>query len=143
MSDPLPLQMHLPWHAGVLQLLQECSQTLPEGRELLLEVACTLAQDEWPAVSRPCQRWLSRRADSSLTHSDAEVLTSDTALKLAQRLMGGLSKALHQGEEVGMLHARRLTTALQVLAAHACRLLLTPAEGADLCLEHAWSLVPL
>ena len=105
--------------AGAVQLLQACSDTLPGSRELLLEIVCTLAQDPWPAVACPCQQWLSQHHQSGVQSVTTpapgnSVFTSGAALALAERLLGNMRRVLQQGEDLGMLHARRLTTALQV-----------------------------
>ena len=52
-----------------MTLLEQCAESLACCRPLLLELLCTLAQDAWPAVSRPCQQWL---ADAQ-TASGAQV----------------------------------------------------------------------
>ena len=120
---------------GAVQLLQECSQTLPGSRELLLDLICTLAQDEWQSVSSPCLQWLhGRPLDADLVHG--AVLTSGTALQLAQRLLGDVSTALHRGEVQGTLHCRRLMTALQVqLPSQPCcqHAMCQPCDGRHSC----------
>lgn len=45
-------------HAGVIQLLEQCSLALAGSSQPLLEIILTLAQDEWWQVSQLCTQWL-------------------------------------------------------------------------------------
>ena len=113
--------------AGVVRLLQECAMTLAASQKLLLSILFTLAQDDWPEVAQPCMAYLRSSPEASTSESEQagkssktyrhpgpQVLGSEVASGLCMELFSGLAPSLQQGEQQGALHARRLTTALQV-----------------------------
>jgi hypothetical protein len=77
--------------------------------EMLLGIVLALAPDEWAQVSGPCQALL---GGSSATHqapSQRRLITG-----LLSRLMAGLVDAAQGSEDAFILHAKRLSTAIQV-----------------------------
>ena len=114
-------------NAGVVRLLQECAVTLAASQTLLLNILFTLAQDNWPEVAQPCMAYLRSSPKASTSgsaeaaeqsgphrHPAPQVLGSKVVSHLCMELVVGLGPSLQQGEQQGALHARRLTTALQV-----------------------------
>ena len=105
----------------MIELLKRCKDTLAASSEMLLEILYTLAQDEWPQVAAPCLTFLSLSlaSTSSRDAQSAAVggLSNDAAAAVITRLFKGLLGSLQASEEAGVLHARRLTTALQVCCA--------------------------
>ena len=101
-------------------------------RKLLLQLLCTLAQDDWAAVSQPCQCWLaSTRSASSRAGEGLAEAAREMAGETAQSLLG----ACRQGEEAGIVHARRLLTALQV---RRCTGWLRMHSSACMGARHVW-----
>jgi hypothetical protein len=104
-----------------MDLLDNCSGTLQNSTENLLEAVFTLAQDEWPQVATPCREWLSKKATlpdqapgRGPLREGMPGTPEGTVVGIASRLTASLEEALQRGEREGTLHARRLSTALQV-----------------------------
>ena len=110
-AQPLQERCILPaCDAGVCEVLTQCRVTLAPCSEMLLGIVLALAADQWAQVAQPCREFL------------ASPGTSQTSLMtgLISKLTLGLADAAHGSEDAFLLHARRLSTAIQVssLALH-------------------------
>ena len=104
-------QYHL-CHAGVCEVLSHCSVTLAPASEILLGIVLALAADEWPQVAEPCRAFLGRGWAGS---ADAGRPSQRHLLAgLISKLVLGLADAAKGNQDALILHARRLSTALQV-----------------------------
>ena len=86
-------------------MLCHCQLTLAPCSEMLLGIVLALAADSWAQVARPCRALLAK----SHTVSQTDLVTG-----LISKLTLGLADAAHGSEDAFVLHARRLSTAIQV-----------------------------
>ena len=98
------------WNAGVCKVLAQCSNAMAPCSEVLLGVVLALASDEWAQVSGPCRAFLRGSSAMHQAPSQRRLVTG-----LLSKLMTGLADAARGSEESFILHARRLSTAIQVI----------------------------
>ena len=99
-------------HAGVCEVMSHCAVTLAPASEMLLGIVLALAADEWPQVAEPCRAFLGRGWAGS---TDADGPSQRHLLAgLISKLIPGLADAAKGNQDALILHARRLSTALQV-----------------------------
>ena len=91
--------------AGVCAVLTQCQLTLAPCSEMLLGIVLALAADQWAQVAQPCRALLAGSSAASQTQ---------LATELISKLALGLADAAHGSEDALILHARRLSTAIQV-----------------------------
>lgn len=133
LSDCSPCIFSVP---GVCTLLSSCEEVLRRSQNELLQIIFSLAQDEWPSVSEPCWKFLGEISSlpKTLPHkrsSDWEatnghngisekaterisVIDKNVIMEIFTELLDKLEISLEKGEQHGALHAKKLTTALQV-----------------------------
>ena len=102
-------------HAGVCEVMSHCALTLAPASEMLLGIVLALAADEWPQVAEPSRAFLGRGWAGSTDaegHSQGHLLAG-----LISKLVLGLADAAKGNQDALILHARRLSTALQVPSA--------------------------
>ena len=97
------------WNAGVCEVLTQCSNAMAPCSEMLLGIVLALASDEWAQVSGPCRAFLGGSSAMHQAPSQRRLVTG-----LISKLMAGLADAARGSEEAFILHARRLSTAIQV-----------------------------
>jgi hypothetical protein len=97
------------WNAGVCEVLTQCSNAMAPCSEMLLGFVLALASDEWAQVSGPCRAFLRGSSAMYQAPSQRRLVTG-----LISKLMLGLADAARGSEESLILHARRLSTAIQV-----------------------------
>ncbi|CAL5218647.1 g350 [Coccomyxa viridis] len=111
---------------GVCEVLTQCQLTLAPCSEMLLGIVLALAADQWAQVAQPCRAFLGGNPAASQTASVTAIIS---------KLTLGLNDAARGSEDAFLLHARRLSTAIQVLPAGdvAAKLLQSPAQLSLLC----------
>ena len=110
-------------------MLSHCAVTLTPALEMLLGIVLVLAADEWPQVAEPSRAFLGRGWAGS---TDAECPSHRLLLAgLISKLVLGLADAAKGNQDALILHARRLSTALQVPPAPCTGLPSLPAEDLD------------
>ena len=92
--------------------MSHCAVTLAPASEMLLGIVLALAADEWPQVAGPSRAFLGSAWTGS---ADAEGPIQRLQLAgLISKLVLGLADAAKGNQDALILHARRLSTALQV-----------------------------
>ena len=92
--------------------MSHCAVTLAPASEMLLGIVLALAADEWPQVAEPCRAFLGGGWAGS---TDADGPSQRHLLAgLISKLILGLADAAKGNQDALILHARRLSTALQV-----------------------------
>ncbi len=86
-------------------MLTQCRLTLAPCSEMLLGIVLALAADQWAQVAQPCRAFLAGRSAASQTIS---------VMAMISNLTLGLADAARGSEDAFVLHARRLSTAIQV-----------------------------
>jgi len=86
-------------------VLTRCQLTLAPCSEMLLGIVLALAGDQWAQVAQPCRALLGGGSAASQGHC---------VTGLISKLMLGLADAARGNEGAFILHARRLSTAIQV-----------------------------
>ena len=95
--------------------MSHCAVTLAPASEMLLGIVLALAADEWPQVAEPCRAFLGRGwAGSAAAEGPSR---RHLLAGLISKLVLGLADAAKGNQDVLILHARRLSTALQVRSA--------------------------
>ena len=114
-------------HAGVCEVLSHCAVTLAPATEMLLGIVLALAADKWPQVAEPCRAFLGRGwAGGAAAEGPSQ---RHLLAGLISKLVLGLADAAKGNQDALILHARRLSTAVQVGSA--------PATGpSSLLAEH-------
>lgn len=90
-------------------MLIRCSATMAPCSEMLLGIALALAADEWTEVARPCRAYLAGDSTAEKGPSQRQMVAG-----VISKLVLGLADAARGNEDAFILHARRLSTALQV-----------------------------
>ena len=86
-------------------MLTQCQLTLAPCSEMLLGIVLALAADQWAQVAQPCRAFLGGNPAASQTASVTAIIS---------KLTLGLNDAARGSEDAFLLHARRLSTAIQV-----------------------------
>ena len=96
-------------------MLSHCAVTLAPASEMLLGIVLALAADEWPQVAEPCRAFLGRGwAGSAASEGPSQ---RRLLAGLISKLVLGLADAAKGNQDTLILHARRLSAALQVQTA--------------------------
>ena len=103
-------------HTGVCEVLSHCALTLAPASEMLLGIVLALAADEWQQVAEPCRAFLGRGWAGSTEEGPSQ---RHLLAGLISKLILGLADAAKGNQDALILHARRLSTALQVGSAPA------------------------
>ena len=110
-----------------MELLKRCQLALAATAQELLQIVFTLAQDDWAEVAAPSLAYLRSSGVASTSgrcggsgKALGGGLPPDAMDKVVHGLMSGLPASLQEGSEAGMLQARRLVTALQVVLQNHC-----------------------
>lgn len=104
----------------------QCRLTLAPCSEMLLGIVLALAADQWAQVAQPCRAFLA---------GSSAVSQTQLATGLISKLALGLADAARGSEDALILHARRLSTAIQVSFLVASHLLSASAGDMDCCVS--------